>query len=125
MREGRSGSGGLAPALLALSLLALPNPEVVTHVVRAFEKHVTPDRLSLDRCVELGLSHMQPIAALGWRWARGKLGGDAEMFLFGTVLDRFLEMFSNINAVHQLVLQGLERNVRYQWDVRTGQNRLL
>ena len=54
-----------------------------------------------------------------------KLGGDAEMFLFGTVLDRFLEMFSNINAVHQLVLQGLERNVRYQWDVRTGQNRLL
>lgn len=54
-----------------------------------------------------------------------KLGGDAEMYLFGTVLDRFLDMFSNINSVHQLILQGLERNVRYQWAARTGQNRIL
>ena len=54
-----------------------------------------------------------------------KLGGEDELFLFGTVFDRFLDMFSSINTVHQLVVQGVERNVRYQWNARAGRRPVL
>jgi type VI secretion system protein ImpG len=49
-----------------------------------------------------------------------KFGGEGEVFLFGTVLNRFLDLFANINSVHRLGVRGSERNVVYQWPIRTG-----
>lgn len=49
-----------------------------------------------------------------------KFGGEGEVFLFGTVLNRFLDLFANVNAVHRLRVRGSERNVVYQWPIRTG-----
>lgn len=49
-----------------------------------------------------------------------KFGGEGEVFLFGTVLNRFLDLFANINSVHRLRMRGSERNVVYQWPIRTG-----
>lgn len=49
-----------------------------------------------------------------------KFGGEGEVFLFGTVLNRFLDLFANVNAVHRLRVRGSERNVVYQWPTRTG-----
>ncbi len=49
-----------------------------------------------------------------------KFGGEGEVFLFGTVLNRFLDLFANVNAVHRFRVRGSERNVVYQWPIRTG-----
>ncbi len=125
---------------LALNYSSLADPHALGTILSTYNVRAHVDEQERRR-MELMLEGIQSVASEPMDWIRtgvvmrgvrfvvtvqeSKLGGDAEMFLFGTVLDRFLEMFSNINAVHQLVLQGLERNVRYQWDVRTGQNRLL
>lgn len=54
------------------------------------------------------------------RVEESKFGGEGEVFLFGTVLNRFLDLFANINSVHRLRMRGSERNVVYQWPIRTG-----
>lgn len=54
-----------------------------------------------------------------------KLGGEAEMFLFGTVLDKVLSAFATVNSMHQFALRGSEANVTYEWTPRRGVNNLL
>ncbi|WP_127089591.1 type VI secretion system baseplate subunit TssF [Aquabacter cavernae] len=54
-----------------------------------------------------------------------KLGGEAEMFLFGTVLDKVLSAFATVNSMHQFALRGSETNVTYEWKPRRGVNNLL
>lgn len=54
-----------------------------------------------------------------------KVGGEAEMYLFGTVLDRMLSVFATINSVHQFAMHGSEGNVRFQWPPRHGIKQLL
>ncbi|MBA4791306.1 MAG: type VI secretion system baseplate subunit TssF [Rhizobiales bacterium] len=54
-----------------------------------------------------------------------KLGGEAEMFLFGTVLDKVLSAFATVNSMHQFALRGSETNVTYEWKPRRGVNQLL
>lgn len=49
-----------------------------------------------------------------------KVGGEAEMFLLGCVLERMLSAFATINSVHQFAIRGSESNVRYAWDARRG-----
>jgi type VI secretion system protein ImpG len=52
--------------------------------------------------------------------AESKLGGEAEAFLLGSVLDGFFGCYAAINACHQLVLEGDETKVRFAWPVRFG-----
>ncbi|MEW6257686.1 MAG: type VI secretion system baseplate subunit TssF [Pseudomonadota bacterium] len=54
-----------------------------------------------------------------------KVGGDAEMFLFGSVLDKVLSAFATVNSMHQFALRGSESNIRYEWPPRRGVNNLL
>lgn len=54
-----------------------------------------------------------------------KVGGEAEMFLFGTVLDKVLTAFATVNSMHQFALRGSESNIRYEWQPRRGVNNLL
>jgi len=49
-----------------------------------------------------------------------KFGGDGEVFLWGSVLARFLDLYANVNAVHRLRIRGAERNVTFAWPIRTG-----
>lgn len=60
-----------------LALLRIENLDVVPLVVAAFERHVSPKRISLEQCIELALSRMAPVAELGLRWAREKATGSA------------------------------------------------
>lgn len=125
---------------LALNYGSLADPHALGTILSTYNVRAQVDEQERRR-MELMLEGIQAVATEPMDWIRrgvvlrgvryvltvqeSKLGGDAEAFLFGTVLDRFLDMFSNINSVHQLILQGVERNVRYQWDVRTGRNRIL
>jgi type VI secretion system protein ImpG len=125
---------------LALNYSSLADPNALGTILATYNVRALVDEQERRR-MELMLEGIQRVATEPMDWIRSgvvlrgvrfvitvqesKLGGDAEMFLFGAVLDRFLDMFSNINSVHQLILQGVERNVRYQWDVRAGQTRIL
>ena len=54
-----------------------------------------------------------------------KYGGDGDVFLFGTVFNRLLQSYANINAVHRLSVRGSEGNRIFQWPIRGGSRRSL
>jgi type VI secretion system protein ImpG len=49
-----------------------------------------------------------------------KLGGEAELFLLGSVLDAFFIAFASINSLHRFSVRGSESNVVYLWPPRSG-----
>ena len=52
--------------------------------------------------------------------AESRLGGEAEMFLFGTVLDAFLAAYAGINSLHRFTIRGTEENASYDFAMRRG-----
>jgi type VI secretion system protein ImpG len=52
--------------------------------------------------------------------ADSKIGGEAELFLFGSVLDAFFSTYAGINMLHRFSVRGTESNARYTWPPRTG-----
>jgi hypothetical protein len=57
-----------------LSLLDVPNAEVVALLCEAIARHVAPSRLTLEQCVELATSARAPVAELGARWVFDRAG---------------------------------------------------
>ncbi|WP_305984951.1 type VI secretion system baseplate subunit TssF [Roseibium sp. MMSF_3544] len=53
------------------------------------------------------------------------IGGEAELYLFGTVLDRFLKSYASINSLHQLAVIGTDANVIHRWQASYGDADLL
>lgn len=53
------------------------------------------------------------------------LGGEAELYLFGTVLDRFLKSYASINSLHQLTVIGTDANVIHRWKPSSGDAHLV
>ena len=43
------------------------------------------------------------------------MGGESELYLFGTVLNRFLKSYASINSLHQLCVVGTDANVIHRW----------
>jgi type VI secretion system protein ImpG len=52
--------------------------------------------------------------------AESKLGGEAELFLFGAVLDAFFACYAGVNSLHQFAVRGSETKVVYEWPARSG-----
>ncbi|MHA7776857.1 type VI secretion system baseplate subunit TssF [Roseibium sp. M-1] len=57
--------------------------------------------------------------------AETTLGGEAELYLFGTVLDRFLKSYASINSLHQLTVIGTDANVIHRWNPSSGDAHLV
>jgi hypothetical protein len=55
-----------------LELLRIDNPTALPLLCDLVARTVSPDRLSLAQCVELGCARAAPVAELGLRWARQK-----------------------------------------------------
>jgi type VI secretion system protein ImpG len=131
------GAGLLWPLIsnMALNFGSLLTPDAIRVLVSTyhFRAHFdAQERRRLDLMVE----GVEEVSSKAMDWilmgfpVRGtdiqilleesKFGGEGEVFLFGTVLNRFLDLFANINSVHRLRLRGSERNVVYQWPIRTG-----
>ena len=49
-----------------------------------------------------------------------KLGGEAEMFLFGQVLNGFFASYVSINSLHQFAVRGLGSKAVFEWPPRFG-----
>jgi len=52
--------------------------------------------------------------------AESKLGGPAEVFLLGAVVDHLLQSFGSINSLHRFSILGTETNVSFSWPARAG-----
>ncbi|POF33795.1 type VI secretion system baseplate subunit TssF [Roseibium marinum] len=53
------------------------------------------------------------------------MGGESELFLFGTVLNRFLKSYASINSLHQLTVVGTDANVIHRWSPSSGEAALV
>lgn len=52
--------------------------------------------------------------------AESKIGGEAELFLFGSVLDRFFDAYAGVNSLHRFTIRGRDSNVEFRWAPRRG-----
>lgn len=50
----------------------------------------------------------------------GKIGGEAELFLLGSVLDRFFTVYASLNTLHRFTIRGSGSKVEYRWRPRRG-----
>lgn len=50
-----------------------------------------------------------------------QMGGEGEMYLFGTIFDRFLKSYSTINSLHRFTMVGTDANVVYKWRAKWGE----
>ncbi|MGX5851223.1 type VI secretion system baseplate subunit TssF [Mesorhizobium sp. PL10] len=53
--------------------------------------------------------------------SESRMGGEGEMYLFGTVLDRFLKSYASINSLHRFSITGMDANITYEWAPRWGE----
>ena len=72
------------------------------------------------RIVEFGKNAIRLGPWLKGVVAGGKLGGEAEMFLFGAVLDAFFSSYASLNSLHQFAIKGLEGKAVFDWPMRAG-----
>ncbi len=49
------------------------------------------------------------------------MDGEGEMYLFGTILDRFLKSYASINSLHRFAITGLDANATYRWTPKWGE----
>lgn len=52
--------------------------------------------------------------------AESKLGGEAELYLLGSVLERFFAVYASLNSLHRFSIRGAESKVEYRWAPRAG-----
>lgn len=49
------------------------------------------------------------------------MGGEGELYLFGTILDRFLKSYSGINSMHRFSVTGVDANIAFRWAAKWGE----
>lgn len=69
------------------------------------------------------ISHGRPVRGfeLKLSLSEGMMGGEEEVYLFGTILDRFLKSYSSINSLHRFSIQGVDANVVFRWAPKWGE----
>ena len=53
--------------------------------------------------------------------SEGQMGGEGEMYLFGTVLDQFLKSYASVNSLHRFSVTGIDQNTTYRWLPKWGE----
>lgn len=76
----------------------------------------------LDSRIEDGLIKGMPVRVrrITLSAAESKVGGEAELYLLGAVLDQFFSVYASINSLHRFAIQGSESRIDYRWPLRTG-----
>ena len=123
-------------ANLARNFSSLIDVDALRTVVAAYDFRANTDKLaaqqrdlllrSFQRFERRGIDIVRrgrPVRAheLALYLSEGQLGGDGEMFLFGTVLDQFLKSYSSINSLHRFSITGTDTNTSYTWSPKWGE----
>jgi len=77
---------------------------------------------SFSHGVEDGVLRGQPvrIRTLRLSVAESKVGGEAELYLFGSVLEHFFAAYAGLNSLHRFAIEGIEGRIEYRWKPRRG-----
>jgi len=67
--------------------------------------------------------HGRPVRAheLALKVSEGQLGGEGEMYLFGTVLNQFLKSYASINSLYRFAITGVDTNTTFRWTPKWGE----
>lgn len=125
---------------LSLNFASLAEPETIRAVIGAYDFGALVDeqrRHRRDRILESIRAVRQSPTTILVRGvsARGtqiqidvkesQLGGVAEAYLFGAVMDAFFAAYASINTCHQFELNCIDSNTRFQWPIRSGQKMVI
>lgn len=83
-------------------------------LLEGLDRFVTTDTDSVVRGAPIRLRNIELTVV------DSKVGGEAELFLLGSVLDAFFAAFAGINMLHRFSVRGKESNAHYSWPARTG-----
>jgi len=50
-----------------------------------------------------------------------QIGGEGELYLFGSVINAFLSVYASVNAHHVFRIEGISSNAVYEWSPRLGE----
>lgn len=120
---------------LALNHLSLASPEALREIMMTYDFRAYYDRTAQRR----GQQRMQGIEGVrnepadqlfGGLPVRGRrtilrlresrFGGEGEMFVFASVMNEFLALYSSINSFSELVVEGVEHGETYHWPITLG-----
>jgi type VI secretion system protein ImpG len=120
---------------LALNHLSLTSPEALKEILVAYDFRAyfdrTAQRQSKQRLLGIEGIREEPadrlVQGLPVRGRRtilrlreSRFGGEGEMFVFASVLNEFLALYSSINSFSELVVEGIEHGEIYHWPVILG-----
>ncbi|MGQ9366154.1 type VI secretion system baseplate subunit TssF [Azospirillum sp. ST 5-10] len=125
---------------VSLNHLSLTRIDALRAVLAIHDRPAIFDARARDR-QELMLGGIQAVTAEPRHWlvrgipvrlvdvtltvAESRFGGLGEVFLFGSVYDRFLTEYASINAMHRLTVRAVESNTEFQWTPTSGQHPML
>ena len=121
---------------LSLNYLSLLNRDALCSVLRAYDFRALVDRQA-ERIAQKRLAGIisidtQPVHRLrkglpvrGLRSVmtldQDAFGDEGSLYLFGSVLARFLSLYASINSFHELQVINRHNQERYVWSLQEGQ----
>lgn len=123
-------------ASLARNFASLVDVDALRTVVGAYDFRANIDRQaaqqrdlylkSFQRFERKGIdiiSNGRPVRAYGLTLsvAEDLMGGEGEMYFFGSILDKFLKSYAGINSMHQFTIRGVDSNISYRWSAKWGE----
>jgi type VI secretion system protein ImpG len=123
-------------ANLARNFASLIDVDALRTVVGAYDFRANSDRLaaqqrdlllqSFRRFERRGIDIIRrgrPVRAfeLALTVSESQMGGEGEMYLFGTILDQFLKSYASINSLHRFAITGMDANATYRWTPKWGE----
>ncbi|WP_252109548.1 MULTISPECIES: type VI secretion system baseplate subunit TssF [unclassified Halomonas] len=125
---------------LSLNYLSLLNRDALCSVLKAYDFRALVDRQA-ERIAQKRLSGIididtQPVDRLrcgmpvrGLRSVmtldQDAFGDEGGLYLFGSVLARFLSLYASINSFHELQVINRQNQERYVWSMQEGQQPLM
>ncbi|CAH1043253.1 type VI secretion system baseplate subunit TssF [Halomonas sp. TD01] len=125
---------------LSLNYLSLLNRDALCAVLRAYDFRALVDRqaerVAHNRLTGIVDINTQPVDRLrkglpvrGLRSImtldQNAFGDEGSLYLFGSVLARFLSLYASINSFHELQIINRHNQERYVWSLQAGQQPLM
>lgn len=121
---------------IALNHQSLASVEALRTVLAVHDRAALTDAAQRTR-LDLLMSGIKAVSADPMTWMvrdipvrgvhirmeaeEGKFGGLGELFLFGSILDRFFGLYASVNAVHRLSIRAVDSNTEFVWQPQPGQ----
>jgi len=125
---------------LSLNYLSLNTPQAFRSLLGIYNVHISRNQ-QMARENQNRLEGIERVKATPKYWmmkgvpVRGmateiefmedKFTGEGDLYLFTSVLDRFLALYSTMNSVSQLTARGVRFGEEYRWPPRLGEQPLL